>query len=229
MTYAVTVYCYLGPKLGLVVRKHLALIGIENSEARWNSSSKTISEVKGYSGWKYNEFLPLVTLTLSGPVEAFQWLLSQLLRYYFCGICGSDLEGLALSISPYWPALCHLFFYCLYWCGNAWKEHLSFMFVPVSLWSRIYSGSCTGTQVTNVSPRSFSLGGIPEAYSDCTQVASEASKVLMVRNWTSVWDAIRSTPGAPPPHLGGRTGRDKYSACISKGQTKSNHGRKALV
>ena len=61
------------------------------------------------------------------------------------------------------------------------------------------------------------------------QVASEASKVLMVRNWISVWDAIRSTPGAPPPHLGVRTGRDKYSACISKGQTKSNHGRKALV
>ena len=101
MTYAVTVYCYLGPKLELVVRKHLALLGIENSEARWNSSSKTISEVKGYSGWKYNEFLPLVTLTLSGPVEAFQWLLSQLLRYSFYGICGSELEGLALSISPY--------------------------------------------------------------------------------------------------------------------------------
>ena len=37
------------------------------------------------------------------------------------------------------------------------------------------------------------------------QVASEASKVLMVKSWTSVWDAIRSTPGASPPRLGGRT------------------------
>ena len=33
---------------------------------------------------------------LSGPEEALQWLLSQLLRYSFCGICGNELEGLAL-------------------------------------------------------------------------------------------------------------------------------------
>ena len=68
----------------------------------------------------------------------------------------------------------------LHWCGDAWKEHLSFMFVSVLLWSGIYSGSCTGTQVTNVSPSSLSLGGTPEGYSDCTPVtliASEASKV----------------------------------------------------
>ena len=44
------------------------------------------------------------------------------------------------------------------------------------------------------------------------QVASEASKVLMMRNWTSVRDAIRSTLGASPPHLSGRTGRDEYGA-----------------
>ena len=42
------------------------------------------------------------------------------------------------------------------------------MFVPVLLWSGIYSGSCTGTQVTNVSPSSLRLGGIPEGYSDST-------------------------------------------------------------
>ena len=34
-------------------------------------------------------------------------------------------------------------------------------------------------------PQRFSLGGIPEDYSDCARVASEASKVLMVRSWTS--------------------------------------------
>ena len=61
------------------------------------------------------------------------------------------------------------------------------------------------------------------------RVASEASKVLMMRIWTSVWDAIRYTPSASPPHRGGRTGRDEYSTCVSKGQTKSNQGRKALV
>ena len=44
----------------------------------------------------HNGLLPLVTLALSGPEEAFQWLLSQLLRYSFCGICGNELEGLDL-------------------------------------------------------------------------------------------------------------------------------------
>ena len=46
----------------------------------------------------------------------------------------------------------------------------------------------------------------------------EASKVLMVRSWPSVKDAIRSTPGTSPPRLGGRTGRDEHGACSSKGQ-----------
>ena len=90
-------YCDLGPKLGLVGRKRLASLGIRSSEARWSSSSKNIPEIKVYSDWKYNEFLPLVTLSLSGPEENFQWLLSQLLRYSFCGICGNELEGMALK------------------------------------------------------------------------------------------------------------------------------------
>ena len=42
------------------------------------------------------------------------------------------------------------------------------MFVPVLLWSGIYSGWCTHTQVTNVSPSGLSWGGILECYSDCT-------------------------------------------------------------
>ena len=106
MIYAVTMYSYLGPKLGLVVRKCLVLLGIESLKVRWS-----ISEVKGYSDWKCNGFLPLVTLALSGPEEALQWLLSQLLRYSFCGICGNELEGLALitrgqkSLFPHWPVL----------------------------------------------------------------------------------------------------------------------------
>ena len=49
MIYVAIVYYDLGPKLGLVVRKLLALVGIESLEARWSSSYKSISEVKGYS------------------------------------------------------------------------------------------------------------------------------------------------------------------------------------
>ena len=60
-------------------------------------------------------------------------------------------------------------------------------------------------------------------------VASEESKVLMVKSWTSVRDAIRSTRGASPPRLSGRTRRDEYDACFGKGQTKSDQERKALV
>ena len=58
--------------------------------------------------------------------------------------------------------------------------------------------------------------------------ASEASKVLMVKSWTSVRDTIRSTPGASPPCLGGRSGRDEYDTCISKGLTKSDQEGKVF-
>ena len=96
MIYAITVYCHLVRKLGLVVRKRLALLRVESLEARWSSSSKSISLVKGYSDRKYSGLLPLVTLAFRGPEEALQRLLSQLLRYSFCGNCGNELEGLAL-------------------------------------------------------------------------------------------------------------------------------------
>ena len=56
MTYAITVYDDFNPKLGMVVRKRLALQGMESLEARWNSSFKSISEVKGYSDWNYKGF-----------------------------------------------------------------------------------------------------------------------------------------------------------------------------
>ena len=59
-------------------------------------------------------------------------------------------------------------------------------------------------------------------------VAPEASQVLMVKSWTSVRDAIRSTPGASPPRLSGRTGRDECDTCVGKGQTKSDQEGKAF-
>ena len=52
------------------------------------------------------------------------------------------------------------------------------------------------------------------------------AKVLMVRNWTSVWDAIRSTPGAPLPILGGRSRRDggRTPASVRDGLTPAREG-----
>ena len=69
MIYAVTVFYDLGPKLRLIVRKRLASLGIKSLVARWRSSSKNISEVKGYSDWDPMGFFPLVALALSGPEE----------------------------------------------------------------------------------------------------------------------------------------------------------------
>ena len=117
----------------------------------------------------------------------------------------------------------------LHWCGDAWKDHLSFMFVLVLLWSGIYSGSCTGNQVMNVSPSSLAWEAFWKVTLIAPQVGSEASKVLMVKSWMSVRAAIRSTPGASSPSLGGRTGRDEYDACVSKGQTKSDQEGKVLL
>ena len=115
-----------------------------------------------------------------------------------------------------------------YWYDDASKEHLSFLFVSVLLWSGIYSGSCTGTQVTNVSPAVLAWEAFWKVTLVAPQVASEASKVLMVKSWTSVKDAIRSTPGASPPCLRGRTGRDECDTCVGKGQTKSDQEGKAF-
>ena len=47
-------------------------------------------------GEKCNRLLLLVAPARSGPEEALWWFLSQLLRYFFCGICGNELEGLVL-------------------------------------------------------------------------------------------------------------------------------------
>ena len=47
-----------------------------------------------------------------------------------------------------------------------------------------------------------------------------------MKSWTSNRDAIKSTPGTSPPHLGGRTGKD--ADCVGKGQTKSDQEGKAF-
>ena len=83
--------------------------------------------------------------------------------------------------------------------------------------------------MTNVSPRGLAWEAFWKVTLIAPRVASETSRILMVKSWTSVRDAIRSTPGASLPHLGGRTARDKYGAYVSKGQTKSDQGRKVLV
>ena len=63
----------------------------------------------------------------------------------------------------------------------------------------------------DASPRSPSLGNIPGNYSVTPRLASEERDKSNQRScWygtKSVWDAIRSTPSASSPDLGGRTRR----------------------
>ena len=61
----------------------------------------------------------------------------------------------------------------------------------------------------NVSPSGLAWEAFLKVTLIAPRVASEVSKVLMLRSWTSVRDAIRSTHGASPPRLSGRTGRDE--------------------
>ena len=82
-----------------------------------------IGNCKMWSDWKWYGLL-LVVLALSRAEEALWWLLSQLLRYFFCGIRGNELEGLVLvawgqkSLFPHWPALHNFFCYHIYWHGD---------------------------------------------------------------------------------------------------------------
>ena len=81
--------------------------------------------------------------------------------------------------------------------------------------------------MTNVSPSSLAW----EAFQKFTLIAPRVASEVRVKSWTAVRGAIRSTPGASPSCLGGRTRRDKYGACVGKGQIKSDQERKrkALV
>ena len=133
------------------------------------------------------------------------------------------------SLFPHWPALHHLFWYCLFWCGEAQKEHLGFIFMPIYCGQEYTQGQAQALRWRMFPPVVLAWKAFWKVTLIVPQVASEASKVFMVRNWTSVWDAIKSTAGASPSHPSGRTRRDEYGAYVSKGQTNSGQGRKALV
>ena len=159
-----------------------------------------IRNCRVWSDWKCNGLLPLVVLALSRPEKALQRLLLHLLRSSLCGICGNELEGLALpaikledkknSRFPLWLTIHHLSCYHIYSCGDSQKGHLgggsSLGDSPFLLQSGLYSIMCTGRGKPDVSPSSPSLGNISKDYSAPLQAASEedkkSNKGLGVRN-----------------------------------------------
>ena len=197
----------------------------------------TDPELQDLVDWKYNGLLPLVALALSGSEVALWWLLSQLLRYSFCGICGNELEGLALvaqgqkSLFPHWPTPYHLFCYT----GVATLRRDILVVARPFMTHHFYCGQecnpgmCTDTCNTDASPRGPSLGNTPGkllCYPLGGVREKDKSKVLVVRNSKSVWDAIRSTPGAFPLCLGGRTRRtSKMPASVRDRLSPTREGK----
>ena len=126
-----------------------------------------------WSDWKYSGLLPLVVLTVSGSEEALWWLLSQLLRYSFCGICGNELEGLALvaqgqkSLFPRWPILHPLFCSHIYWCGDTQKDIL--VGVHPFMTNHFYCGQ------------------------DCPQEGAQAHVKWMLPRGVLAWETFRET------------------------------------
>ena len=91
---------------------------------------------------------------------------------FFCGICGNELEGLAQQLADKnfflagQPSLAgHLFCYHIYQHDDTQKGHLdcclSLCNSPLLLQSGLDSDISTGTQNTDASPSSTSLGNIP--------------------------------------------------------------------
>ena len=56
----------------------------------------------------------------------------------------------------------------LYWYGDAWKEHLSFMFIIGLIVVKNILRVVHKHSGEKCFPQQFSLGGILEGYSDCT-------------------------------------------------------------
>jgi len=176
-----------------------------------------------WSDWKYRGLPPLIVPVLSRPEKALQWLLPQLLRYSFCGICGNELEGLALvargqnSLFLRWATFHNLFCCHIYWCGDTQKGHLgccsSLYDSPCLLQSGLYSEMCSGTHKMDASHSSPALGNIPGKLLCSTpgsiREKDKSNKGLDGKERKIILGCHQVYPGASPPHLGDRTGKDE--------------------
>ena len=68
-----------------------------------------------------------------------------------------------------------------------------------------------------------------KGYSDCTLGGIRGKQGFNGEELDISLGCHHVCPWCIPPHLGSRTRRDEYSACVSEGQTKSDQGRKASV
>ena len=170
-----------------------------------------------WTNWKSSTLLPLVMLALSRPENAW-WLWSQLLRYSFCTICATGIERLTLTLHDQdrlsfhcWPTLHHLLCSSIDWHGFSQKRRLGFTFVLLELPLFLQQG--TNTYSTHGPLVTLAWGTFQKTilwYPGWRQrKGGNKMKALVVRGWTSTWDATRSTPGASPPLPDGGTSRVK--------------------
>ena len=109
-----------------------------------------IRDCRIWLDWKCNGPLPLVVLAPRRPEKALQGLLFQLLRYSFCGMCGNELEGLALiAWGQKSPLLLSHILVC--WQKGHFGGCSSLDDSPFLLQSGLYSGICTDRGKTDAS------------------------------------------------------------------------------
>ena len=194
----------------------------------------------GILDWKYDGLLPLVVLALSRR------------RKLSSGFCLNSLDILSVesegmnwkmaliareqkSLFPHWPIFHCLFCYYIYWHGDTQKGHLGF-FVPPFITHRFYCSQdftqkCAQAHATWMRPLVVLAR---ETFQKATLLHSgwcQRKGQIKQRSWwygtKSIWDAIRSAPGASPPCLNGGV-RKAEGTCVVKGQTKTDQGWIAL-
>ena len=194
-----------------------------------------IGNCRIWSDWKCNGLLHLVVLLMDQKRLSGSFCLNSLDILFVESLeINWRIGPSSLRTKITFSSLANPFAINIYWRGDTQKGHLGCRLSrydsPFLLWSGLYSGMCTGTCKMDASPSSPGLGNILGKLLCSTPGGIRGKGQIKDGSWwygtKSIWDAIRSTPSLSPPRLGGRTRRDKFGAYVSKGQTKSDQGRK---
>ena len=165
------------------------------------------------SDWKCNGLLPLVVLAVSRPEKALQWLLLNSLDIPFVESVKRNwknwIQQLENENNFFLTGQPSTTSFAITYTGMVTLRRDILVVVCLFMTHHFYCSQdciqeCTWAHIRWMLPLVVLAW---ETFWETT--LANQTKVLVVRNQKSIWDAIRSTPGASPPHLGGRTGRDE--------------------
>ena len=124
---------------------------------------------------------------------------STLLRYSFCGICGNELEGLALVAKDknHFLLAGQPFCYFIYWCGDTQKRHLGFFVHPL-ITQHFYCGQ--------------------DSTQECAKAHIRWMLPLVFLAWGTFWESYSA-----PPQRGIR-GKGQIKQCLGGKKLELNLG-----